>query len=338
MERIFERFNQANSDTTRRFGGTGLGLSIVKSLVDMHGGSINLHSELGKGSVFTLLIPYQKPSPAEIASYRQEAPAENDGLLKGLRVLIVEDNMLNQKLAARILSDMGLTVEIAGHGKAAVDLLTFHHYDFVLMDMQMPIMDGYEAARIIRQDLKNNVPIIAMTAHAMQGEKERCLELGMNEYLAKPIRIKELYEKLVKVRRNETMVINSGNDFAPDENESGYDFSYLHQATGGDNEFIMELLGMAMRTLPSDLENLRIAVEEHNMPDIKYWSHKMRSSSALTGVHDLTTVLKTIESISSNDRSDGQEIPGLFAQVESFTQVALQVIRDEMEKRQAGAN
>ena len=187
LERLFQPFAQADASMARRFGGTGLGLSICKSLVEMMGGRIWVESEVGKGSTFhfTVRLPLAKELPADF-----EAPAAVPAVACAqLRILLVEDNPANQKLATYILQDRGHVVEIAGDGQEAIYLTEQNRYDVILMDVQMPGMNGLEATAAIRkrEDGGGRVPIIAMTAHAMKGDREQCLAAGMDGYLSKPI-------------------------------------------------------------------------------------------------------------------------------------------------------
>jgi signal transduction histidine kinase/DNA-binding NarL/FixJ family response regulator len=192
LERIFHPFSQADASTTRRFGGTGLGLSISQSLVTMMGGRIWVESEVGKGSsfYFTVGLPLAAEMPCEGETsfdVARAAPCK-------LRVLLVEDNPANQKLATYILEERGHAVDIAGDGEQAIRLTHRNQYDLILMDVQMPGMDGLEATAAIRkrEDGGSRVPIIAMTAHAMKTDRDRCLAAGMDGYLSKPVNSQEL--------------------------------------------------------------------------------------------------------------------------------------------------
>jgi two-component system, sensor histidine kinase and response regulator len=184
---IFDAFEQADGSTTRQYGGTGLGLTICARLVALMNGRIWVESELGHGSTFhfTASFPISSdvPSPAHVPAEQHDRP---------LDILLAEDNPVNQRLAVRLLERRGHRVTIAGNGRAAVELATTFPFDVVLMDVQMPIMDGLEATRHIRAH-SASIPILAMTAHAMDGDRERCMAAGMNAYTSKPIHADELF-------------------------------------------------------------------------------------------------------------------------------------------------
>lgn len=195
LELIFDRFTQANSDTTRKYGGTGLGLSISKSLVELQNGELWVESVPDEGSTFVFTITYKK--------IKEEVDKNKNGnnteLVsdKKIHILLVEDNVLNQKLALRVLEKFGFTTDLAQNGRIAVEKVSSNRYDMILMDLQMPEMDGYQATTFIRNELKNQTPIMAMTAHSLVGEKDKCIEIGMNEYITKPFNQRELFEKIM---------------------------------------------------------------------------------------------------------------------------------------------
>jgi two-component system, sensor histidine kinase len=203
-ESIFKAFEQADSSATRRHGGTGLGLAIASKLVSMMGGRIWVESELGRGSVFHFTVLVGKSAPGEaprpvVADEAQMKP------LPCLRVLLAEDNLVNQKLAARVLEKRGHRVTVAGDGRTALEALARETFDVVLMDVQMPVMDGFEATAAIREEERRtgkHLAIIALTAHAIKGDEERCLAAGMDAYVSKPLQPPVLFETISRVWRD----------------------------------------------------------------------------------------------------------------------------------------
>jgi CheY-like chemotaxis protein len=203
---LFEKFTQADTSTTRRYGGTGLGLSISKQLVELMGGSIHVESRVGQGSQFICRLPlaaYAAPaSPVPAANRGVAAKPAFLGRFQGahLRVLVAEDNVVNQKVALRALERMAIRADVATNGREAVELTRANRYDVILMDCQMPEMNGYQAATEIRRQegSEHRAVIIAMTADALPGNREQCLMSGMDDFLAKPVKLERLVEVLRK--------------------------------------------------------------------------------------------------------------------------------------------
>ena len=195
---IFDSFSQAGEDISRRFGGTGLGLTICKQLLQLQGGDITASSTVGKGSTFQFHLPYgvsNQPAP-EVPAHK--STQEYNRLLAGKQVLVAEDNEINQKLIEFVLRKAGGSVTIANNGEEAVQFLQQDNtYDLIIMDLQMPKMDGYATTWYIRHRLRLTTPIIAMTATAMKDEQWQCLHAGMNDYMTKPFEFSELYKRIV---------------------------------------------------------------------------------------------------------------------------------------------
>jgi PAS domain S-box-containing protein len=196
LEEIFLSFSQANRNTTRKYGGTGLGLTITKNLIDLQNGKITVDSTEGKGSTFSFALNYGIHNASSSSSSSSSSRELNDiGLLD---ILLVEDHEINQMLATNVLEGWGFNVELARNGIEAVEMADKNRYDLIIMDIHMPIMDGYEATQKIRTELKSDIPIIAMTASARIGDNKRCFEVGMDDFISKPFDPDLLIEKIVR--------------------------------------------------------------------------------------------------------------------------------------------
>ncbi len=204
IDTIFESFSQADKATTRKFGGTGLGLSISKKLTDLFHGNMYVTSEPGKGSVFTVEIPFEIGELKPDTDTFDRLKSSSESISKQLKILLVEDNMFNQMVAIdsiEALFDGKAIVEVADNGQIAVDKITAGNYDMVLMDVQMPVMDGYTAAKTIRKlsdKNKSSIPIVAMTASVIKSEVDKCYESGMDDFIAKPFETENLRQKILK--------------------------------------------------------------------------------------------------------------------------------------------
>jgi PAS domain S-box-containing protein len=197
LEMIFDRFTQAEDYTTRVYGGTGLGLNIVKSLVDLHEGSLAVTSEPGKGSEFVFEIKYLIDSSIKPTAKAFEKE-KTESKLQGLQILLVEDNVHNQLLAKIYLERNGANIDVAGNGLIALDKMQAKGYDVILMDVQMPVMDGIATTQEIRNKLKSNIPVIGCSAHSLNSEKIKCVESGMNDYITKPYSETEMIQSILK--------------------------------------------------------------------------------------------------------------------------------------------
>lgn len=294
---IFESFTQGSNETTRKFGGTGLGLTITRKLIELHGGLIVVKSEVEKGSEFTFSIQYKKAEerrPDGVAVIREQLSPE---FLKDINILLVEDNELNQLLAIKIFQRWDKEITVADNGKTAIDKIEKNDYDLILMDIQMPEMDGNELTKYIRKNMgaKSNVPIIALTAHATLAEEKRCLENGMNDYLSKPFHFNVLLEKLHDNLMN--IDRNTSADSQEQEiiTENLINFSYLNEFADGDASFIKKMVSMFLHNTPISLQ---LILEANKMDDIavlKSEVHKLKSSMSLLGISKGSKCIEIIE-------------------------------------------
>lgn len=322
---IFERFNQASNSTSRKYGGTGLGLSIVKKLLELNCGKVEVTSKPGAGTTFEITLPYQV-----LLQRKQGSDEEVNAMFRfdklNSRVLLVEDNPLNQKLALKIVGDFGCSIDVAENGKIAIEKLKKASYDLVLMDIQMPEMDGYETITILRKELGLTVPVIAMTAHAMSSERDKCLSLGMNDYLSKPFEPEDLYQRMAQQLKGK-----KGNVMQPaqkTEMEQGtYHLDYLNRLAGGNKQFITEILTEFCAQIPKYLEQLGAAVASADYPFIQSYAHKLKPSLPLVGRGDLALVLAEIEDLAR--RAEGiSEIAQKFRYLNENCRAVVRTIRE----------
>ncbi len=292
LKYIFERFTQAEENTSREYGGTGLGLNISKLLVEKQGGKITVHSEQNKGTQFKIQIPFKFSDGIQGETYK--LPGTNVSRLFG-RILMCEDNEMNQLLVRNMFRDTNVNLEIVSNGRQAIEKLKTESFDLIFMDIQMPELDGYQTTQIIRNELKIDVPIIALTAHSMIKEKDKCLSLGMNDYLSKPFRKQEIFTLLSKW--NSQTELSSENDQTYDD----FNMNYLREISGGDSNFELEMLNLFHKTLSGAQGELEEYNRNKDLELLNQLAHKLKSSFGMFGF-DLT-ILNQLEEAKSNEKA-----------------------------------
>jgi CheY-like chemotaxis protein len=303
MKQIFERFSQADSTTTRKYGGTGLGLSISKLLSQLMGGDIYVKSRLGRGTNFRFSLKAkinesqntQALLPTDLQQFTEKFIA---------KVLVVDDNEINQIVAKDMLETFGLEVEITDNGKNAINLLTKHDFDLVFMDCQMPIMDGYEATQHIRNSkpsvLNPNIPIIAMTANAMHGDEQKCYEYGMDDYIAKPFDLTTLL----------TILIDWLNTSLQDEplKMTQFDIDLEHillqplfnaksmiGKLSGNTEIMKSIISQFLINIDEFTDEFKQLKKPIDMKELKTIAHKLKGSAATIGCTQLSSIALYLE-------------------------------------------
>lgn len=303
---IFERFRQAEDSITRKYGGTGLGLSIVKDLVELQGGSINVTSEPDKGSSFRIVIPYKITQ--EVINNQQKwlGTSPKNAASADVRILVVEDNEINQQLMHHLLGYWELPYEIAANGKEALEKLQGQSYDLILMDIQMPGMDGYTATAQIRHTLQLSTPIIAMTAHALAGEREKCLSAGMNEYISKPIQEEELYRMIVRFTGRQQIEVPAKKVLyqSPPSNYRHIDLGYMREVSNGNTEYEKTVTEQFLEMIPEDLKGLELAWKRKDFIMLRVLAHNMKTSVSVMGLTEkLQPHLDILEQQDNTDES-----------------------------------
>jgi PAS domain S-box-containing protein len=315
-KKLFTSFMQADSSTSRKFGGTGLGLAICKKLVSLMNGDIGVVSKEGIGSTFWFEIPL-KTSNINIQEKEEKRHHEIfDNHFNNINILLAEDNVVNQKIAMIQLEKLGLLVDIAANGQEAIDKALTKPYNLILMDCQMPTKDGYSATRELRS-CGFNKPILAMTANAMQGDREKCIASGMDDYLTKPIDIYELRQMLDKWLFNDNENKNMGAEKYISRNR-------LEEFFGDDLEITREFLDIYLESTHNILEEIGISLESNNIEKINQLGHNLKGSSANAGVKLLSDIGNSIEKIGKD-----QDILSIKSQLEN-AKLILQAVEKEI--------
>ncbi|MCR5886581.1 PAS domain S-box protein [Hymenobacter sp. J193] len=325
LDTVFDDFQQATSGTSRLYGGTGLGLAIVKNLVEPQGGTINVKSKVGVGSMFSFILSFAKT--LEKASADINLNIEREEGFKNVKILVVEDIALNQLLMKTLLEDFGFEMEVAGNGKIALEKLRTTRYDIVLMDLQMPVMNGFEATEYIRNELRLNVPIIALTADVTTVDVEKCKAVGMNDYISKPIDDKLLYSKIIKYLKqsdaDQTAALSAVN--VPTQPQTCVNFDYLKRITKSDAR-MAEMIGLYLQEIPQLVQTMKQAIAEKDWMALKRATHSIIPTFATMGMDpEFENITKSIQAMAVNLISVGdgasQEVMtgllSLFSKIET---------------------
>lgn len=330
IENIFENFNQATTGTSRIYGGTGLGLAIVKQLVQGQGGTCKVVSEEGVGSTFSFSLKFSKTT--EKIESESEFTQPNIEV-KNIHILVVEDILLNQLLMKTLLDDFGFECDIVSNGKIAIEKMENIKYDIILMDLQMPILNGFETTEFIRTKMKSTIPIIALTADVTTVDLAKCKLVGMDDYLAKPVNEKLLYNKIIALIKNAK---NSEPQIEVNINSlTGIlctDLSYLKKRTKSDNALMIEMISLFLEQTPILINSMKSSFSNKDWQMLQASVHKIIPSFSIMGIsEDFEMMAKQIKEYAQTmEKTIG--IPILLTQIENVCTQAYSELEIELIK------
>nr|WP_315171937.1 ATP-binding protein [uncultured Flavobacterium sp.] len=328
INEIFENFRQATSETSRLFGGTGLGLAISKQLVEAQNGHIEVQSKVNKGSVFSFTLAFDKTN--EEAVLEPEILELNTDI-KNTKILVVEDMELNQLLMKTILDDFGFECDITANGKLAIEKLKTKNYDIILMDLQMPEMNGFDATIYIRKVMKLQIPIIALTADVTTVDVEKCRAVGMNDYIAKPVDERLLYSKLIGFSKKPILIIeHTKGENSKNDTFKYTDMSYLNKLTKSDPQLMTKIINAYLEQTPSLILSIKQSLIDRDWQTMQAAIHKMLPSFTIMGINAETlNMAKKIQEYAFTIEIT-EEISELVLELEKYCSQACRELEQEL--------
>jgi signal transduction histidine kinase/DNA-binding response OmpR family regulator len=330
IKTIFNTFSQASLDITRKYGGTGLGLNITKQLVEKQNGSIYVDSALDKGTLFTIKIPYKI---SEISSTQVTNDSKvADGIPVQIKVLVAEDHDINRFIIEKILKDWNYEYDFAMNGEDAVAYASKKQYDLILMDIEMPDIDGYKATSLIRNSngLNSITPIIAITGHAMNGEREKCIASGMNDYISKPFKtgeLQQLIKKLIVEVTNQSN-LKEGQTMQSTTSDRFTDMHFLRELSDDNEQFYKDFLIMFLTNTPIAINAIKNAFVNDDWENLKLAAHKVKPSFNYVGLKELNALAAKIESQAKE--KNPENIPAMITRIEEVMAYAIKELESEL--------
>lgn len=323
---LFEKFSQEDASVTRQYGGTGLGMSICRQLIELMDGEINVESEKGFGTTMSFVVTFPKGNEEDLPS--REVFVADDNMLAGKKILVVDDNEMNRLLATTILGNYGGETVEAGNGQESVEYLLDNKVDLVLMDIQMPVMNGFDAARYIRKNISKDLPMIALTANAIKGDNEKCLEAGLNSYLAKPFKEEDLMKMIAgMLKTNGSVNKQKKMEVVTEEPEPVYyDITEIKTISRGNEGFVNKMLKMFVEQIPVFVAEMMQKLEEGQLVTVGEIAHRIKPTIDNMGIVSSKTIIREIEKMGKANEDNGTMMT-LIKKVETDVAKAVEAIK-----------
>ncbi len=324
---LFNKFQQEDSSISRKFGGTGLGLHITKQLVDLMNGSLKVESKKGVGTKVEVRIPLPIGTLSVVPS--KEDSYSIDTAFEDKRILLVEDNEINRIVAMNALKALKVNILEVDNGQKAVEILKQQNFDLILMDIQMPVMSGLDATKIIRKELKLKTPIIALSANAFKYEIEACLAVGMNDYVTKPFEEIDLWKVVAKYLQLEQteQLLDKNKPILNDKKNALFSLVKLEEMSRGDVDFVKKLVGIFIQTIPESIDEIIKFYEDNDIDGISRTAHKIKPSVATMGVKSIEQEILDLEGF-SNENYDSNNLKKCIEKVSSTLTMVISELKE----------
>jgi signal transduction histidine kinase/CheY-like chemotaxis protein/HPt (histidine-containing phosphotransfer) domain-containing protein len=319
---IFETYTQAHFSSSAQ--GTGLGLGIVQKVITANGGRIEIESKVNQGTTISFTLKLRKCRKEDVRIQQAVSSDKGGKVLTGIRILVAEDNKMNQKVIKMTLEKYGAFVRVAENGKEALDFLSLQAFDILLLDIRMPVMDGFECIQAIRSNEKSEmktIPVIALTANAMKEEHQVCIESGMNDYLSKPFNTKELLNRIILLTHPSQIKEDPDLSSSPP-----CGLGTLERLSGGNKEFVREAIAIYAADMPENMATMKHNLGVGDLKGVRALAHKMKSSASLVDALHLYEILNSIE---LNENLSQLEMSGLVQQAETELKASIDHLQNQ---------
>jgi CheY-like chemotaxis protein len=322
---IFRKYSQENTSTTRLFGGTGLGMSICEELIRLMGGQIEVKSKKGEGTTVTFMITFRKGTNSDLLD--NETDEINTSIIKDKKILVTDDNEMNRLVASAILEEFGAVVEEAKNGIEAIAKIKKTNYDIVLMDIQMPEMDGVQATAEIRTHISKTLPVIALTAFAIKGDNDKFIQAGMDDYLSKPFEEKQLLKVICRSLEKTQEV--SFKTAIKNQVPELYDLNKLNDIAKGNTQFVRKMISLFIEQTPLTITELHLAYKQNDFERLRYVIQRLKPTIDNLNIVSLKNQVQKIE-LYALDKKNTNELTSIIRNVDTVIKKIIKSLQENV--------